>query len=133
MTVLVDTSALYAALDADDQHHPSVRAAFGELATAGDDLVTHNYILLETVALAQRRLGLGAVAMLLDDLLPVMEVLWIDRATHEEACARLLAAGERRVSLVDWISFTTMRRGRIEVALAFDDHFREHGFRTIPG
>src|SRR5579875_3080148 len=33
--------------------------------------------------------------MLLNDLLLVMEVLWIDHATHEEACARLLAAGER--------------------------------------
>jgi len=38
-----------------------------------------------------------------------------------------------RVSLVDWISFTTMRRDRIEVALAFDDHFRERGFHPIPG
>jgi len=129
VTVPVDVSVLYA----DDQHHPSVRAELAGLAAAGDDLITCNDILLETVVLAQRRLGPGAVAMLLDDLLPAMDVLWGDRATHEGACARPLAAGERRVPRWIQISFTMMRRRRIDVTLAFDNRFAERGFRTIPG
>ena len=128
----MDTSALHAALDSDDEHHNSARSAFADLGTSGESLLTHNYVALETIALVQRRLGLDAVRTLIDDLLPAMDLLWIDRATHQEACARLLGEGSRRVSLVDWASFTVMRRLGIDVALAFDAHFGDHGFKTIP-
>ncbi len=133
MTVLVDTSALHAALDSDDDHHLAARGALTELTGRDELLVTHNYVVVETVALVQRRLGLDAVRALIDHILPAIDVLWIDQATHQEASVRLLGQGTRRVSLVDWVSFTVMRRLGIDVALAFDDHFREQGFRTVPG
>jgi predicted nucleic acid-binding protein len=129
---LVDTSALHAALDADDDHHDSARTAFEELGAGGESLLTHNYVVLETIALAQRQLGLDAVRALMDEVLPVLEVFWIDRGTHHEACARLLGHASRRLSLVDCVSFTVMRRLDIGTALAFDDHFRDHGFRIVP-
>jgi predicted nucleic acid-binding protein len=132
LTVLVDTSALHAALDADDEFHESARLAFAQLSNVGESLLTHNYVVLETIALAQRRLGLDAVRAFIDNRLPALEVVWIERGIHEEACSRLLGQASRQVSLVDWVSFTVMRRLDIEVALAFDDDFGDHGFRTIP-
>ncbi len=36
------------------------------------------------------------------------------------------------MSLVDCVSFTLMKRHGIEVALAFDEHFRDQGFQTVP-
>src|SRR5436189_25577 len=84
LTVLVDTSALHAALDSDDEHYNSARSAFADLRTSGESLLTHNYVALETIALVQRRLGLDAVRTLIDDLLPAMDLLWIDRATHQK-------------------------------------------------
>jgi predicted nucleic acid-binding protein len=131
VSVFVDTSALYAALDADDRHHTSARAAFAELST-DDLLLTHNYVVVETVALVQRRLGPEAVRAFLVDLLPAIDLLWISQGIHHEACARLLAEGGRRLSLVDCVSFTVMRQLGVEVAFAYDRHFGDGGFRTVP-
>jgi len=47
--VFVDTSALFALLDRDDDFHSAARSFFPELATR--TLVTHNYVVVETIAL----------------------------------------------------------------------------------
>lgn len=57
MTTFVDTSALYALLDADDAFHEPARKAWSALLPATDgQLITTNYILIETFALVQSRL-----------------------------------------------------------------------------
>lgn len=94
-------------------------------------MLTHNYIVLETVALTQRRLGLEAVRTLRDDVLAVVQQTWIDREVHGEALATALAAGRRDVSFVDHVSFELMRRRGLRRALAFDAHFADQGFELI--
>ena len=95
-------------------------------------LVTQSYVLLELVALAQRRLGMDAVRALSDDLLPLVRVVWVDEALHEMGMTALRAAAERDISLVDWISFEVMRQRGVAQAFAFDSHFRDHGFTMLP-
>jgi hypothetical protein len=56
---------------------------------------------VEICALAQHRLGLEAVRAVREDLLPTMEVHWIDEATHPLAMTALLAARRRKLSLVE--------------------------------
>lgn len=87
---------------------------------------------LESSALVQRRLGAEAVRSLFDDLLPVIEVRWIDEATHRLAAAALLGSLSRSISLVDWTSFVVMREMMIDRAFAFDADFASQGLRTIP-
>lgn len=89
-------------------------------------------MVLEAVALCQRRLGLPAVRALHDDLLGVVAVDWVDADLHERALAATLAAGRREISLVDHLSFALMRRRRISRAFAFDAHFGEQGFDALP-
>ena len=133
MTILVDTSALFACLDAADPHH---RSAVGWLAGAGhasgEALITHNYVEVESTALVQRRLGPEAVRVLLEDLLPTMEVVFVDRSLHRAATSALLASAGRAPSLVDWVSFELMRHRGIRQAFAFDHDFRTAGFVTVP-
>jgi predicted nucleic acid-binding protein len=131
MSVFVDTSALYALLDRDDGNHPKAAAAWSELLEASDALVTSNYVVVETTALTQDRLGMEAVAALVRDVLPVIGVEWVTERDHGEAVAALLAAGRRHVSLVDTVSFVLMRRLGAETVFAFDAHFANEGFRTI--
>lgn len=50
--IFVDSSALYALLDRDDRNHRAVRAAWAHIAGGPQPLLTHNYVLLEAVALA---------------------------------------------------------------------------------
>lgn len=42
------------------------------------------------------------------------------------------AGQRRRVSLVDWVSVTVMRRLGMTEAFAFDDDFADHGFTLVP-
>ena len=129
---LVDSSAFYAYLDGRDRYHQVARATLAELIEARDDLVTHNYVVVESSALIQRRLGAEAVRVFLDDVLPAVRVLWIDEPTHRLASAAMLGSLSRGVSLVDWTSFIIMRELRIDRAFAFDSDFESQGFRVIP-
>lgn len=88
-------------------------------------------MLVELVALAQRRLGIPAVRSLADDLLPMIVVAWVDERLHGAGMTALLAAGDRDVSIVDWVSFELMRQRGIRQAFAFDAHFREQGFTLV--
>jgi predicted nucleic acid-binding protein len=130
--VFVDTSALYAVLDADDRNHSAAAATFGRLLDAterGDaELVTHGSVVVEAAALVQHRLGLEATRALLDALVPLHRLIWVDADLHAEAVTALLAADRRHVSLVDWTSFVVMRRETIDVAFAFDEDFWQQGY-----
>lgn len=125
----VDTSAIYAILDRDDSNHPAAKDRWVRLIDAETVLVTSNYVLVESCALAQNRLGLGAVRAIHEDIIPVMNVCWMDANLHALAMAATIAAGRRKLSLVDCSSFAMMRQRGIRNAFAFDKHFVEEGFR----
>lgn len=129
--IFVDTSALYAVLDADDTNHAAAARTFRSLV-GEEQLLTHNYVVVESAALVHNRLGPAATRGLLTEMLPLMEVVWIDAALHAGATAAFLAAVGRRVSLVDWASFEVMRRHGARRAFVFDRHFSSQGFETVP-
>ena len=121
---------MYALLDHDDQFHEEAKRVFATLS--GDEPVTHNYVLVETVAIAQRRLGEVAARRLIQELLPVMTTFWIDEAAHAAGVAALLAALPTKISLIDFVSFEVMREQGISRAFTFDDDFRVAGFEPMP-
>ncbi|MCZ7586887.1 MAG: PIN domain-containing protein [Deltaproteobacteria bacterium] len=127
----VDTSALYALLDGTDRNHATARNQWIGLLDAEETLVTTNYVVVETVALVQNRLGMDAVRTLLDDILDLMEIRFVDADLYRAAEAALLAAGQRRLSLVDCASFQIMRDLGIAAAFAFDRHYKDRGFRLV--
>lgn len=132
MRTFVDTSALYALLDGDDdQHGRAARWFTAEGADPETLLVTHNYVVVETAALVQRRLGQEAVRALLDDFVPAMSVFYVDESLHRAATAALRTGGPR-ISLVDHTSFEFIRSMQLEQAFAFDSNFEAQGFATVP-
>ena len=132
MIVFVDTSAFYAGLDRDEINHTRAKNAWTDLLTGDARLLTNNYVLLETSALVQKRLGPAALRLFCQDVVPLLAVDWISRQRHEAGLQALLAAARRKLSLVDCISFQTMRERGSQTAFCFDPHFREQGFATIP-
>lgn len=132
MSAFVDTSALLAVLDADDAQHARASRTWRELVSGDEPLATSSYVLVETFALVQARLGLDAVAALHGDVVPILEIVWVDEALHAAAMTALLTARKRELSLVDCLSFEVMRRAGIERAFAFDRHFSQQGFETVP-
>ena len=132
MNVFADTSAFYALLDASDGHHRKAAGAWQEIIDSDQDVVTSNYVLVETFALIQSRLGLDAVRGFQEDIVPVLSVKFITPELHRLGIAALLAASRRGLSLVDCVSFEVMRDLGIKSAFAFDPHCREYGFTVIP-
>jgi predicted nucleic acid-binding protein len=127
----VDTSALLAFLDRDAARHASVVQSLASVLADGGG-VTHNYVVLESEALAHRMLGASVAHGLLEDVVPLLDVAWIDAELHAAAVASHLEALRRRSSLVDHVSFEVMRRRGIDVALALDPDFAAAGFRLLP-
>jgi predicted nucleic acid-binding protein len=130
--IFIDTSAFYALLDADDAGHAAAKGAWIELVQGDALLVTSNYVLVETCALLQNRLGLDAVRVFQEEIVPLLEVRWIDAVLHQAAASAHLAAGRKGLSLVDCASFEAMRQGGMRTAFTLDRHFRDQGFETLP-
>lgn len=129
--IFVDTSALLAFLDRDAVEHEAVVGVVRNALEAAD-AVTHNYVVVESEALCHRRLGGSASRRLLEDVIPAIEVVWVDQDLHLAAAEAHLRALRRRSSLVDHTSFELMRRRAIKTAVALDDDFVREGFRLLP-
>jgi predicted nucleic acid-binding protein len=130
--IFVDTSAFLAILNRSDEFHTEAAPHWVDYVKAGEHLFTSNYVVSETCALAQNRIGMQAVRRLFEEMLPVVVLHWIDRSVHETGVAMLLAANRRQLSLVDCTSFAVMREIGIASAFTFDDHFAEQGFTIVP-
>ena len=126
MIVFVDTSAVYALLDAGDSNHERALRATARLL--GEELVTHSYVVVELVSLVRRRLGPDAAARLIDELLPAIDVTDVDASLRARALAAFRASTGSAVSLVDRTSFEFMRQSGISRAWAMDSDFATEGF-----
>jgi predicted nucleic acid-binding protein len=131
VSVFIDTSALFALLDADDDHNARAVATFPSLDRT--ELVTTSYVVVECTALVERRLGRDLARALLRDVLATTRIVWVDEPLHRAAASAYLAARRMDVSLVDYASFEVMRREKIARAFVFDRHFADAGFDVIPG
>jgi predicted nucleic acid-binding protein len=128
MRVFVDTSAFFAYVNRNDQNHLSAKEIFTWLIRERAKLICTNYVLLETVALLQNRLGMLVVKDFQESVVPLLRIEWVDEELHQTSVAVLLTANRRHLSMVDCTSFTTMRRLGIGTVFAFDQHFVEQGF-----
>jgi predicted nucleic acid-binding protein len=128
VSVFVDTSAVYALLDASDSNHQ--RALGGSGGLLGEQLVTHSYVVVELVSLVRRRLGAAAAARLIDDVLPAIEVTDMDASLRSRALAAFRASIDSNVSLVDRTSFELMRQRGIRRAWTVDSDFASEGFEV---
>jgi predicted nucleic acid-binding protein len=128
VSVVVDTSALFALLDRRDAHHASAVAFW--TGPDDEDLVTHAYVVIESVALIRSRLGAGAVVALVDDLLPAIRVEMVERPLHDESLAdlRRISGG---TSLVDRVTLGFAARHGIERAFAYDADLAVAGLALV--
>ncbi|MFZ5471951.1 MAG: type II toxin-antitoxin system VapC family toxin [Myxococcota bacterium] len=125
--VLVDTSACMAFTVRSDARHREAVATFERLAAEQATLVTSSYVLVETYALLCRRIGLDAVASFREAMLPLLDVVWVDRELHEKSVDLWLKRKRRTLSLVDAVSFVLFTELKLDAAFAFDSDFDEEG------
>jgi uncharacterized protein len=128
--VFADTSSLYALLSSSDSQHEKARNAFCRLTAEEAVLVSSSYVLVETYALLDRRLGREASRRFREEFAPLIEIIWVDRDVHEQALDRFLAS-PHSVSLVDAVSFVCIREMRIDSVWTLDQHFADEGFEIV--
>lgn len=130
--IFVDTSALFSLIGTEEVMSKIAVDIWEHIAQVENELFTNNYVVVECLSLVQRRLGLEFVRYLQMEILPLLEVDWLDEEQHTLAVQQILKSNRRNLSLVDCSAFETMRRLGIETAFTFDSHFREEGFKVIP-
>jgi len=128
VNIFADTSGLFALLVKNDYMYVRANENFTYFAEKNVQLVTSSFILVETTALLQRRIGMAPVHDFNAKILPLLEVIWVDDKWYTRAIQRLLVQNNRNVSLVDCLSFEIMDSTEIECAFAFDKHFEDNGF-----
>jgi predicted nucleic acid-binding protein len=130
--IFIDTSALFPLVGTEDASSRTSVNVWENITQTENELFTNNYVIVECLSLVQRRLGLEFVRYLQMEILPLIEVDWLDEEQHALAVEHLLKSNRRHLSLVDCSAFETMRRLGIETVFTFDNHFREEGFNVIP-
>ena len=125
--IFIDTSAVFALASARDLNHHGARRRFAALLRTRRQILTHSYVLSESMALLQHRLGRDSALAFASEA-RAFEVACVDESLHASAVAALRGA-PRSVSLVDQVSFLVMRAHGIDEAFAFDRHFTSAGFR----
>jgi uncharacterized protein len=128
--IFLDTSAIYAWADSRDSNHAAAVTRLRAILSSGEQLLTHNYVVLETFTLLHARLGLESATRFAKDC-DAFEIVWVDKNVHDAAIWEFRKSQKRRISLVDQISFLVMRRRNLKTAFAFDSDFRTAGFHLF--
>jgi len=129
--IYVDTSAFYALMDRSDRNHRPASTLWSPLLDNNVALITSNYVVWETVGLLQKRIGFDAAYLWYRDILGILDVCWVNADGHQRAYELWLNLGRRQLSLVDCVSFVTMRQHQIERVFCFKPHFTEYGFELL--
>jgi predicted nucleic acid-binding protein len=130
--IFVDTSALYALIDRNDAHHPAARAMVEKHVRNGRMLVTTDYIVTETINLANARGGTQVARRVLDlvEQSVALRIEWIGTERFAAAKAYFRKHDDHGYSFTDCTSFVTMRELRLASAFTTDRHFRAAGFQV---
>jgi predicted nucleic acid-binding protein len=94
-------------------------------------MVTTNYVVVETCALLQSRIGIAPVRDFEEKILPLLHVHFVDASLHGAAMHRLFRTDRRRLSLVDAVSFEVMDSEGITDVLGLDSDFEVAGFHLV--
>jgi predicted nucleic acid-binding protein len=130
-SVLWDSSAILAFLDADDADHARAVAVARDIASDRRPSFVTNYIEAETHALLVRKLG-RAIARdwLLTGGLTVVPAL---RAEEQRAREILARHTDKDWTLCDAISFAVLDARHGASVFTFDRHFRQYGRIQVLG
>ena len=136
MSLFVDTSVWYAAVDASDIDNTRAKA----ILTRDEHLLITDHVLMETWSLLRNRIHRRAAERFWDGLRSGTATIEpVGTADLEAAWQIGLSYRDQDFSLVDRTSFAVMRRLGIDRAASFDDHFavfrfgpkRRHSFEIV--
>ena len=132
MRVFIDLSAILAVMNAADTRHSEASIAWRGMLLDGAAIVTSSYVIVETAVLLQRRHGVAALRRFVEQMLPAIEIVWVDAAIHAVAMSAVLSMeGEDSPGIVDCVNFELVRTHRVDRVFAYDKHFTVRGYSLV--
>lgn len=128
--IFADTSAFFALGYPQDPSHVTAKEMLERFLAEGIDLVTHNYIVVETFALMHSRLGISTARQFYKEVNQLSRILWVSQSQHERAAKAYVHQAGSHLSFVDCASFEIMKSHGIKRYFAFDDDFKRPGFES---
>ncbi|MBI2345809.1 MAG: PIN domain-containing protein [Deltaproteobacteria bacterium] len=131
-TLFVDTSAFYALFNRDDPNH---RAAAEFYRTESCLLVTTHAVFTELMSLITKRQGkrtaiqCGTAIKAAEERIRVADT---SDAQNARAWQLFCKYKDKQWDLIDCTSFVFMEDTCLKEAFAFDRHFAQSGFRSVP-
>ena len=122
----VDTSAIVAYLNKNDQNHEEALMIFSNLAKTRTILYISDYIQIETHGLLVSRANRTIAQKFLEDTSWNIEI--VTPEDKSKAISLLKKYQDKDFSLTDASSFVVMERLGLKTAIAFDVHFKQYGF-----
>ncbi len=131
---LIDTSALLALANPRDQYHTQSVATARRFTAEGGRWVGTTLVLAELHGHLLYRRGSVVARTVLGGLMGDGAFEWLDATTElvqEAHSAWLTVFGDQKFSLTDAVSFTVMKREKLNLAFAYDSDFATAGFALI--
>ncbi|GAF26401.1 predicted nucleic acid-binding protein, contains PIN domain [Moorella thermoacetica Y72] len=127
--IMVDTSAIYALIDRSDDRHEKAKHLFKKLSEQDVDLILTNFILAETHALILSRIGHELAREWVKNL--IWKIERVKEEDEKRAREIIIAYQDKPFSYTDATTFAVMERLKLNVALAFDNHFTQFGWQCF--
>lgn len=128
--VFVDTTAWYALLDRKDAHHTAAKRF---QAVDRRPFATSNYVVDELLTLTKNCLGADAAVRMGEQIFAqqIARLYTITPDLEQAAWSIFRRFADKGFSFTDCTSFALMEQAGIDVAFAFDTHFRQYGRFTV--
>ena len=126
--VFVDTSAIYAYINAKDPDHDRIK---GFLNSFEGQLLTSNFVFDEIITLVLARMGHGQAVLTGQVLLNpnIFTMIRVGLSDERSAWELFVNRQDKTYSFTDCTSFVIMRKMDITKFLALDPHFQQEGFQ----
>jgi len=133
--IFVDTSAFYAMhVGTCEEHRTAVEIRDKIAAGQFGSMVTTNYVLDELATLLRIRVGHEAAVEVGEAIRSSasVEIVWVSPKLEGSAWDLFKKREDSDFSFTDCTSFIVMKSRRMTRAFAFDRHFSQMGFETVP-
>lgn len=131
MKAFVDTSGFYALVSSTDRFHVNARGTYESLILDEVPLYTSSYVLVESIALIQRRLAYSVLKAFVNSVTEVFSIIWVGEKIHKDAWDLVEQRQGREFSFVDATTILIAKEIDAHV-VTFDDSFRKVGLKTLP-
>lgn len=131
--IFIDTGAFLARYIKADQFHKKANELWLKIEKKENKCFTSNFVLDELATLLFRRTGAEFAESKIQNIYAStrLEILRPSKEDEMEAIALMKKYSEHQISFTDCISFSLMKKNKLNIAFSFDEHFTYPNFNLF--